>query len=69
MLIDDKEQPWIKQTHVGRYIGLACMITSTIKLAEQDMKSRALLQAEKIQVNTFYTTCKMDLIELFYVKN
>ena len=69
VLIDDKEQPRIKQTHIGRYIGLASMITWTIKLAEQDMKSRAWLQAQKIQVNAFCTTCKMDLIELFYVKN
>lgn len=47
MLVENKEQPLFKRIYAGRYVGIACIITSTIELAEDDMKSRPLLQAER----------------------
>ena len=46
VLVDGKEQHWFKRAHIGQYLAIARIITSTTKLAEKDMKSRAFLQVE-----------------------
>ena len=46
VLVDSKEQHWFKRAHIGQYLAIARIITSTTKLAEKDMKSRAFLQVE-----------------------
>ena len=38
---------WFKRAHIGRYLGIAHIITSTSKLSEEDKRSRAFLQAER----------------------
>ena len=43
---DNKEQNWFKRAHIGQYLGIARIITSTSKLLEEDKRSRAFLQAE-----------------------
>ena len=47
VLVEDKEQPLFKRTYAGRHVGITCIITSTIELAEDNLKSRPLLQAER----------------------
>lgn len=47
VLVENKEQLLFKRTYAGRYVGIACTITSTIESAEDDVKSRPLLQAER----------------------
>ena len=44
--VDSEEQNWFKRAHIGRYLGIARIITSTSKLSEEDKKTRAFLQAE-----------------------
>ena len=46
VLVDKKEQNWFKRTHIGQYLGIAPIITSTAKLSEEDIRSRAFLQTE-----------------------
>ena len=46
VLVDSKEQPWFKRAHLGRYLGIASIIISTTKLAEEDIRSQAFLQVE-----------------------
>ena len=46
VFVDNKEQNWFKRAHIAQYLGIACIITSTTKLAEEDIRSRAFLQAE-----------------------
>ena len=46
MIVDSKEQNLFKRAHIGRYLGIARIITSTAKLSEEDIRSRAFLQAE-----------------------
>ena len=43
---DNKEQNWFKRAYIGRYLGIARIITSTSKLAEEDKRSWTFLQAE-----------------------
>ena len=31
VLVDNKEQIWFKRAHIGRFLGIACIITSTAK--------------------------------------
>ena len=45
VLVDNKEQNWFKRAHIGRYLGIARIITSTSKLSEEDIRSWVLLQA------------------------
>ena len=45
-IVDSEEQNWFKRTHIGQYLGIACIITSTATLSEEDIRSRAFLQAE-----------------------
>ena len=47
MLVDNKEQNWFKRAHIGRYLGMARIITSTTKLSEEDKRSRTFLQTEE----------------------
>ena len=47
VLVDNKEQNWFKRTHIGRYLGIARIITSTTKLSEEDKRSRTFLQTEE----------------------
>ena len=44
--IDNKEQNWFKRAHIGRYLGIARIITTATKLAEENITYRAFLQAE-----------------------
>ena len=46
VLVDSKEENWFKRAQIGRYLGIAHIITSTAKLSEEDIRSRAFLQAE-----------------------
>ena len=46
MIVDNKKQNCFKRSHIGRYLGIARIITSTAKLSEEDIRSRAFLQAE-----------------------
>ena len=46
VLVDSKEENWFKRAHIGRYLGIAHIIKSTAKLSEEDIRSRAFLQAE-----------------------
>ena len=46
VLLDNKEQNWFKRTHIGRYLGIARIITSATKLSEEHIKFRAFLQAK-----------------------
>ena len=47
VLVDNKEQNWFKMAHIGRYRGIAHIITLTAKLSEEDKRSCAFLQAEE----------------------
>ena len=46
VFVDSKEQKWFKRAHVGKFLGIARIITSTSKLSEEDKRSRAFLQAK-----------------------
>ena len=46
VIVDSKEQNLFKSTHKGQYLGIARIITSTAKLSEEDIRSRAFLQAK-----------------------
>ena len=46
VLVDNKVQNWFKRAHIGWYLGIAHIITSTTKLLEEDIRSQAFLQAE-----------------------
>ena len=46
VLVDSEKQNWFKRAHIGRYLRIARIITSTSKLSEEDKRSRAILQAE-----------------------
>ena len=41
VLTDNKKQNWFKRAHIGQYLGIACITTSTSKLSEEDKRSRA----------------------------
>ena len=45
VLVDNKEQNWFQRAHIGQYLRIACIIISTAKLPEEDVRSRAFLQA------------------------
>ena len=46
MLVDSKEQNWFKRAHVGKFLGLVHIHRSTARLADENQKTRAFLQAE-----------------------
>ena len=46
VLVDSEEQNWFKRAHIGQYLGIACIITSTSKLSEEDIRSRAFLETK-----------------------
>ena len=46
VLVDNKKQNWFKRKHIGRYLGIARITKSTAKLSEEDLRSRAFLQAK-----------------------
>ena len=46
VLVDSEERNWLKRVHVGKYLGIARIITLTPKLTEEDIRSWAFLQAE-----------------------
>ena len=46
VLVDSGDQNWFKRGHIGQYLGIACIITSTAKLLEEDIKFRAFPHAE-----------------------
>ena len=46
VLVDSEEQNWFKRAHIGQYLGIAHIITSSSKLSEEDRRSQTFLQAE-----------------------
>ena len=46
VLVDNKEQNWFKRAHIGQYLGIARIITSTSKLSEEDIRAWAFLQTK-----------------------
>ena len=46
VLVDSKEQNWFKRAHVGKFLGLVHIHRSTARLAYENQKTRAFLQAE-----------------------
>ena len=38
VLVGKEEQPWFKPAHIEKYLGIACIITSTTKLGKEDIK-------------------------------
>ena len=44
--MNGEEQHWFKRAHVGTFLGLANIYRSTVKLANEDQKTRVLLQAK-----------------------
>ena len=46
VFVDNKEQNWIMRARIGWYLGIACIIISTTRLSEEDIRSPAFLQAK-----------------------
>ena len=46
VLVDNKEQNWFKRAQVGKFLGIVNIHRPSIKLADEDQKTRAFLQAE-----------------------
>ena len=46
VIVDNKEQNWFKRAHIRQYLGIACIKTSTARLSEEDIRSRAILHAD-----------------------
>ena len=46
VLVDGKELHWFKRAHIRQYLGIARITTSTTKLAQEYMRSRAFVQVE-----------------------
>ena len=57
VLVDKNEQNWFKRAHIGQYLAIARIITSTAKLSEEDIRSHAFLQAE-VGIHTMNPTKK-----------
>ena len=47
VLLDSNEQNWFKRAHVAKYLRIVNIRRSTAKLADNDQKTRAFLQAEE----------------------
>ena len=47
VIVYSNEQNWFKRAHIGWYLGIARIITSTAKLWEEDIRSPAFFQIEK----------------------
>ena len=45
VLVGNREQNWFKRAHIGQFLGIARIITSTAKLSEEDIRSPAFFQA------------------------
>ena len=52
ILYDDQNQPWFKRAHVGKFLDIAHIDTSTTKLTDEDKKSRGLLQSDSTPCST-----------------
>ena len=46
VFVDSNEQNWFKRTHMNIFLGLVHIHRSTTRLADEDQKIRAFLQAE-----------------------
>ena len=46
VLVDKKEQNWFKRAHVGKFLGLVHIHSSTAKLADKDHKTQVFLKVE-----------------------
>ena len=46
VIVDSERQNWFKREHMGQNLGIVCIITSTTKLLEEDIKSRVFLKTE-----------------------
>ena len=46
VIVDSKEQNWFKRTHPGKFLGIVNIRRSTARLANEDQKTWAFLQAE-----------------------
>ena len=44
MLVNEKQQPWFKKAHVGKFLGISNTHTSTTKLGQYDMQTHTSLQ-------------------------
>ena len=38
-IVDSEEQNWFKRAHIGQYLGIGRIITSTSKLSEENKRS------------------------------
>ena len=47
VLVNKKEQIWFKRAHIARFLGIACIITSTGKLSGEDIRSWTFLQGRR----------------------
>ena len=45
VLVDGKEQPWLKQSHIEKSLGISQIYSSTAKLGQDDKQTCASLQA------------------------
>ena len=45
VLVDSGDHNWFKRAHIGRYLGIAHIITSTANLPEEDIRSWTFFQA------------------------
>ena len=54
VFVDSKGQNWFKRAHIGQYLGIAHIITSTTKLLEEDIRIWAFLQTKRGEI------CSMD---------
>ena len=73
MLVDDIEQNLFKRAHVGKFLGLIHIHSSTTRLADEYQKTRASLKAEggammrhplrntlRIMISSFRCCCKLS---------
>ena len=42
VLVGKEEQPWFKPAHIEKYLGIACIITSTTKLGKEETRKGCL---------------------------
>ena len=55
VVVDNKEQNWFKRAHTGRYLGIACIITSTSQLSEEDIRNE-LYRVARMQYRAVLST-------------
>ena len=48
--VDSKKQNWFKRAHIRQYLGIACIVTSTAKLSEEDIRSWTFPKAKGVSI-------------------